>query len=135
MKPRMFYFGPWDRAGHYLFNETGRSYHLDRAGFPWDEDSSTNGIDGQLQPGCYPKRDRWEHGRETEGVAALHHKAGWTALSFWDRSVDTRGACNSTYFAEGVFSFDEMVTMASTRFAQRWNRMKFTVTAAPPQAN
>lgn len=123
----MFYFGPWDKPGHYLFDERGR-WQIDHPqGFPW---SAWSGIDGCLQPGCRQVRDRWEHsGPQNEGQALLHHKDGWTALSFWDRSVDRRGACNSNYFAEGYFTFDEMVEMARTRFAVRWNRMKFQVVA------
>ncbi len=134
--PRMFYFGPWDQAGHYLHDEHGVTvYRKERLGsFPWDEYSGDHGIDGQLQPGCYKRDGHWCKGKETEGEALIHHKAGWTALSFWDRSVDTRGACNSTYFAEGTFSFDEMIAMAKTRFAYRWNKMKFEVRAAAPQS-
>lgn len=45
----------------------------------------------------------------------------------WDRSVDKRGACNSNYFAEGDFTFEQMVTMAKARFAPRWDKMKFEV--------
>jgi hypothetical protein len=126
----MLYFGPWDRAGHHMFNELGESVHSQRPrDFPWDENSPTNGIDCQLQPGCYKdKRDGYnQHGEEIQGQALLHHKNGWTALSFWDRSVDTRGGCNSTYFAKGNFTFDQMVEMSKTRFAFRWNKMKFEV--------
>jgi hypothetical protein len=125
--PVMFYFGPWDRAGHYLFDERGASVRQRPADFPWDEDSATNGIDCQLQPGCSRRDGDNRHGEEIQGRALLHHKNGWTAISFWDRSVDTRGGCNSTYFAKGTFTFDQMVEMAKRRFAERWSRMKFEV--------
>ena len=131
MKPKMFYFGPWDQAGHYLFSEKGRSvYHEEERGtLPWHEMGygGKPTIDGNLQPRG-PKPSWHREGPELpQGVAALHHLNGWTALSFWDRSVDTRGACNSTYFAEGTFTFEEMVEMSKTRFSERWNRMKFEV--------
>jgi hypothetical protein len=129
-KPRMLYFGPWERSGHFWFNEDGRTYGVDEiaAESPWNPDDAENGIDCQLQPGCYrDKYNHWKHDKETEGAALLHHKAGWTALSFWDRTVDRRGGCNSTYIAEGIFTFEQMVEMAKTRFAKRWNRMKFEV--------
>jgi len=130
-QPRMFYFGPWDRAGHFLHDERGNSVLGEqRSGFPWDESTSSHGVDCQLQPGCYLRDGRWKHGAEIEGQALIHHKDGWTALSFWDRSVDTRGACNSTYFAEGTFTFDEMVAMAKERFSFRWNKMNFEVVEA-----
>jgi hypothetical protein len=131
----MFYFGPWDEAGHYLFDEQGYGVRTkDRGAFPWDEYSGESGIDGVLQPGCFRKFDRWMHGDQLEGQALLHHRSGWTALSFWDRSVDKRGNCNSTYFAEGTFTFDEMVAMAKERFAYRWNKMPFQVVNVTPAA-
>lgn len=128
--PRMFYFGPWDEAGHYFFDERGRSVREDReVGFPFGHERGKVAVDCRLQPGCPDPNDRL--GRKTrpevEGEAALHHIQGWTALCFWDRSVDTRGACNSNYFAEGEFTFDQMVEMAKTRFAHRWNKMQFEV--------
>jgi hypothetical protein len=124
----MFYFGPWDRSGHYLHHEGGRSVRdHERGSLPWHEYSPCNGIDCCLQPGCVWNNGIWKHGPEIEGHALLHHRDGWTALSFWDRSVDTRGGCNSTYFAEGSFSFDEMVALAKERFAYRWNKMSFAV--------
>ena len=127
---RMFYFGPWDRAGHYLHDERGMTVYGDKRGtLPWGDET-----DGGLQPhfdDCRKKvtysRSYCDCPRGPEGVALLHHKNGWTALSFWDRSVDTRGACNSTYFAEGTFTFEEMVAMAKERFAYRWNKMPFEV--------
>lgn len=115
--PKMFYFGPWDEAGHYLFIEGGRSVTDElRGSFPFNEWKGD--IDGALQP---------QDGSQDEGVALVHHKDGWTALSFWDRSVDTRPGSNSNYFAEGDFIFNEMVEMAKTRFAERWGKMKFEV--------
>ncbi len=123
-EPRMFYFGPWDRPGHFLFDEAGRTQWDSPPNFPW---RGGHGIDGVLQPGCVMKRGHWQNGIENEGEALLHYRDGWTALSFWDRSVDHRMACNSTYFAEGTFTFDQMVEMAKTRFAMRWEKMNFDV--------
>lgn len=122
--PRMYYFGPWDRAGHYWHDENGRSdYGIEKI-VPWGYE-----IDGGMQPGHSPDRKRvWQRTRpEVEGEALLHHKDGWTAICLWDRSVDTRGACNSSYVAEGIFTFDQMVEMARSRFAYRWNKMSFEV--------
>lgn len=133
--PVMFYFGPWDCAGHYLFSEGGGSVDDRKRGdFPWDEwGRRGDPIDGCLQPGCVYVHDRWEpRGPQVEGQAVLHHKKGWTALCFWDRSVDSRGGCNSNYFARGTFTFDQMVAMAKERFAVRWNRMKFEVSEVKP---
>lgn len=129
--PRMFYFGPWDQTGHYFFAENGYSVQEERIpGFPFGHYGNRIPVDGCLQPGCRKDADgHWNHrgNPEVQGEAALHHISGWTALSFWDRTVDTRYACNSTYFAEGTFSFEQMVEMAKARFSVRWNRMKFEV--------
>lgn len=126
----MFYFGPWDTAGHYFHTENGGSFRedLDNS-FPFGHEGSKIFVDGCLQPGCPSKDDRFKRRTrpEIEGEALLHHIQGWTALCFWDRSVDKRGACNSNYFAEGTFTFEQMVEMAKTRFAYRWNKMAFEV--------
>ena len=128
----MFYFGPWDRAGHFLVDENGNGiYGSDRGTLPWVQGQ----MDGALQPhfrDCAKNnsyRDRFCNCSSGEqGVALVHHKGGWTAMAFWDRSVDNRGASNSVYLAEGIFTFDEMVELAKTRFAYRWNKMSFPVT-------
>lgn len=137
MKPRMFYFGPWDNAGHYFFDERGMSVNEDKiVGFPFGHYGDKVMVDGRLQPGCPDPNDRLQRKTrpEIEGEALLHHIQSWTALCFWDRSVDKRWACNSNYFAEGIFSFEEMVAMAKERFAHRWDKMQFTVTLLQPQA-
>lgn len=126
---RMFYFGVWRDSGHFLVHENGVSVRdSERGTFPWNEWGGE--IDGKLQPhrsGC-KQQAYCGCTNDPEGVAALHHKNGWTALSFWDRSLDGRGGCNSNYFAEGTFSFDDMVEMSKTRFKTRWDKMTFPVT-------
>lgn len=128
-QPRMFYFGPWGRAGHHYFRENGMhvSYQTERE-LPW----KPGDIDGKLQPGCYELHPGyWSvKGKDVEGEALLHKKNGWTAISFWDSSVDKRGRCNSTYIAEGDFTFAQMVQMSSERFSQRWGKMSFEVRLA-----
>jgi hypothetical protein len=62
-----------------------------------------------------------------EGQSVITHKDGWTALSFWDRSIDSRPGSNSNFLAEGIFSFDEMVKLAQEKFPSVWNRFKFPI--------
>ena len=129
----MFYFGPWNEAGHHFRNESGYSVQEDKIpGFPFGHYGGKVSVDGRLQPGCPDKSDRLQRRTrpEIEGEALLHHVDGWTALCFWDRSVDTRPGCNSNYFAEGTFTFEQMIDLAKTRFAHRWNKMKFEVRLA-----
>jgi len=118
----MFYFGPWDQAGHHMRSAdrpTDRSMELEErraeSNFtrtnPWGCH-----VDGQL---CSKNT--------TEGLALIYHKGGWTAMSFWDYTIDTRPGSHSTYLAEGTFTFEEMVEMAKSRFAERWSKMAFKV--------
>lgn len=125
-KPYMLYFGPLNEPGHVMYHDNGhKAYSSDKTGCPWKDWE----IDGSLQPGCPDPEDRLQRRTraEREGEARLHHKDGWTALSFWDRTIDKRSACNSTYLAKGLFTFDQMVELAKERFAERWNKMQFEV--------
>jgi len=124
-EPKMFYFGPWQQVGHYMRSddhlpkdsEGYRKLHGFTKSNPWGYE-----VDG----GLCPKG-------ESEGVAAIHHKDGWTALSFWDYTVDTRPGSHSTYLAEGDFNFEQMVQMAMRRFSERWNKMPFMVRLGTPK--
>lgn len=126
---KVLYFGCVRQAGHFMFNESLCHVHPEVAG-PWNPYDHLNGIDCQLQPGCWLDNDRWRHGVEVEGAARLHHRDGWTAMSFWDRSVDKRGGCNSTFFAEGTWSFAEMISIAITHYPDVWRRFKFEIVEA-----
>lgn len=127
---KVFYFGCWDRAGHFFYTETGRTVYDDPT-CPWKDFE----VDGCLQPGCFKNRfNRWDRAGATqeEGEALIHHRGGWTALSFWDRSVDKRGGCNSTFFAEGTHDFEAMVQIAKQRFPKIWQRFQFEIRLVEP---
>lgn len=112
---KLFYFGPWDQAGHYLHDQSHRRLWPDNDKIgPWRL--------GELDGGLQPKDEK-----QVEGVALLHHLDGWTALAFWDRTVDHRMASCSVYVATGTHSFEEMVALAQDGFKERWDRMKFEV--------
>ena len=64
-------------------------------------------------------------GTQPEGLARLHHLEGWTALFFWDRSVDSKCNSNSTFLFRGLYTFQEVCDLAYQRFPSIWNR--FTV--------
>lgn len=125
-EPFMVYFGPWERSGHFMFDERGLEvpYREGETLTAWPY----NEIDGTLQPGRVLWRDHWiQQGPMREGDAVVHHKDGWTALAIWDSSVDKRPGCSSTYIAKGTFTFEQMVEMAKARFSERWNKMRFQV--------
>lgn len=84
-------------------------------------------LDGGLCPNVSPDGAWKRTGPEIEGDALLHHKDGWTALAFWDRTVDTRMACCSVYVANAILSFKEIVELAQDAFKVRWDKMKFEV--------
>jgi hypothetical protein len=116
-EPFMLYYGCWDDSGHYYYDEHGMSMTRRAAALATKMPWGIYDIDGAMQP-------RHHH---REGEALLACKGGWSVLTFWDRSIDTRPGSLSAYFAEGTFTFDEMVELAKTRFAVRWNKMKFQV--------
>lgn len=106
---RAFYFGCWDRVGHYLHDHKGRSVNeFSNAGdsvwktygqalpditIPWntghmDSGLLTNGkhrdvVDGKVFWTCGGRDDLWY------------------AFVWWDRSVDQRGASNSGFYVQG----------------------------------
>lgn len=90
-----YYFGPRRRAGHYLWTEDHNSTleprQVDRA-FPWDI--------GLLDGGLLKNR-----GVPDAPDGRVHVVCGgrplWFAFVWWDRSVDTRGACNSGFYVRG----------------------------------
>lgn len=114
----MFYFGAWDGLGHFIYDDRGSRRYDEPRGLPWCRRDDW-AADGGLQPS-----GKYIH---VDGAAALHSKDGWTGLAFWDTTVDRRPASCSVYFAHGDFTFEQMVELARTRFAQRWKRMVFEV--------
>lgn len=94
------YFGCWNQAGHYLHDTAGHSLHRDRpSDLPWDEgiiDATLlrNGKIADIPDG----KVYWTCGGKD---------AFWFAFYWWDRSVDTRGACNSGLYVRG-FGYDEI---------------------------
>lgn len=120
----VYYFGPWDQPGHYLHDQSHRRIWPTTGMIgPWRVDE----LDGGLCPNVSTEAAWKRTGPEIEGEAILHHKDGWTALAFWDRTVDTRMACCSVYVADAVLTFDEIVALAKDAFKTRWDRMRFEV--------
>jgi hypothetical protein len=117
----VFYFGCVQTSGHFLWDTSFRT--LSARTTPWG-----NGIDGKLCPGTVDRRLGCVPTEEQEqGRAVLHHRDGWTALAFWDRSVDERGGSNSVFVARGTFTADEMIAKAREAFPRIWARFGFEV--------
>ena len=85
------YFGCWNSAGHYLFNVSGKS--VDRpSDCPWSDGLMDTGLllNGKI-PDVPTGKVYW-----TAGGLAF-----WYAFYWWDRSVDSRGRCNSGFYVRG----------------------------------
>lgn len=121
-----FYFGCVGRVGHYMHDMDLKNVDIFGPCLPpWDY------VDGVLQPGCTFEGGRWKSpGKQPEGLAAIRHKEGWTALSFWDRSVDMRGNSSSTFFFKGTHRFSTMCALAEKHFPGVWVRFSFEVRLA-----
>jgi hypothetical protein len=122
---KVYYFGCHQYPGHYM-HRVGMSLDwefLERN--PWG-----TSVDGGLCPGVNEKGEAWRVQNQIEGAATLHHKDGWTALSFWDRSIDKRNACNSAFLAEGTHTFDEMLVIAREHFPTVMARFTFPIVPA-----
>ena len=121
---KALYFGPYSHPGHFMFLPGG-----ERASAKQEADCPWKAIDGVLQPHCRIRFLRWStEGPEVEGEGLVHYREGWTALSFWDRTIDTRGACNSTFFFDVPgLDFEGIVKLAAGTFPDRWERMRFIV--------
>lgn len=115
-------------VGHFLFREgEHRPRRVRRIGDdhleqPW-RNGSYDGLDGTLAP--RPSR----RAEAPQGHAALHHKDGWTALAFWDRTGDRRGNSNSVFLFDAHLTFEQAVQLAEERWPELFARFDFEVVA------
>ena len=105
-----FYLGcHTGHQGHYLYTQRMKSYGYER------KFTGLMRFDGTLPPQNDP----------TPYVATVSRLEGWeySALAFWDYSVDTRPGSNSIVFAPSL-SIDpvELLLQAKDRFSEVFNR-------------
>jgi hypothetical protein len=85
------YFGCWDCAGHYLHTKDGRTVRNNPT--HWDINLMDGGFLKNGKVADDPNgKVYWTCGGRPEF---------WYAFYWWDRSVDTRGACNSGFYVRG----------------------------------
>lgn len=87
----MYYFGCGNGAGHYLWNPNWSS--ADRRlpdDFPLARYETLDG-------GLLPLGEQHVYEKQVEGRLRVWRTDGWAILTWWDRSVDTRPACNSAF--------------------------------------
>jgi len=124
MIDRLYYgCGPAD-TGHYFWlpdSYRGKyaNSHDKLAACPWGYS-----VDGGLQ----------SQGACRQGRCALHRKDGWTALAWWDQSMDTRPGSCSTFCMLGEHDFDVMVAAFRESFPWAAQRMGFELVLAEGEA-
>ena len=119
--PNSFYFGCWKSAGHFLHYENGQHVYERDEAFPKDFPVTVHTLDGGLLG--YPEQ-------EIEGKAVLSHIGDWTVISFWDRSVDSRGKSNSSFVMRGKWDFSTALGIAKSSFPSVFSRFGFEVVLA-----
>jgi hypothetical protein len=104
------YFGCWNTKGHFLHDTRGSTLYDERpADLPWSEEiMDARFLRNGKVPDLPDGRVFWTCG----GARAL-----WYAFYWWDRSVDTRGACNSGFYVRG-FGYPESQTAFEYACAQ-----------------
>jgi hypothetical protein len=116
---KLYFFGCANRAvGHYLFEawegggvDTCRGWKVG----PWEA------LDGKL----VPEKIRGQN--QPQGQAYVTHKNGWTALSFWDRSVDKRHGSNFSLIVDKETGGEEILELARRRMPKVMERFAFEI--------
>lgn len=111
-----YYFGTYLSSGHYLWNTafTKLWHSRNESPVPWGW-----ALDGTLAPK-----------REVEGEALLHYKDGWTALSFANRTDDSRSGSNATFFFNTILTFEQAVEAAKLHWPRVVNKFDFEIVPA-----
>jgi hypothetical protein len=104
--------------------DLGESERRLMGGYPH---SIHEGIKGEI-PWGYSLDGGLLNGRSLgQGEAVVEQRDGWTALSFWDRSVDSRPGSSSTFVFDTLLTPEEALTAAREMFAPIFDRFTFAV--------
>jgi len=97
------YFGCIGQPGHRIYTPGGKViFESDLDGCPWT----------LAEMEKLPSSEIYQ--RQFE--ATLHSKNGWTAIAYWDRTVDDRFNSKSVFMVEGDYTFDEVVEIMCRKF-------------------
>ncbi len=130
----ILFFGCWKEAGHYMRDPGGDMPRIQVGGMVTDRWSNVvpwgTRVDGCLAP-------RLPNGAERpNGVASFHvsievlpggEENVWTAISWWDNSIDTRGNSSCTFLADHNGSASSLLAEARAAFPQIFERFKYEV--------
>ena len=64
---------------------------------------------------------------QLQGAATFHSIHGFSIVSFWDRSQDTRPGSSSTFFVEGAWTYEETLERALEAFPKVFARFMFDI--------
>lgn len=111
---KCYYFGVWEAggAGHYLHEVGGRKLYRLESGVPFRETILDTGL---IPPFV----------EDVEGVVYRSVINGWTVLTFFDRSGDSRKNSNSAFVMAGTLEFDDAMALARESFPSIFARFKF----------
>ena len=123
--PLVLFFGvrTGTGAGHYLCGPGGR--YVDQRTLP-EPLQRLDGVWTRATPRTTEEvRDRYRgKDPEAEGRAFIHFVAGWTVVSWWDRSEDRRGGCCAVFLTPQRCTFAEMLALARAEFPREMARME-----------
>lgn len=132
---RAFYFGCWREPGRRLWHPASDGTPMQM----YDRGESERrllGLPSAMRGGPTPGEIPWGYSldggllkgkRLPEGAAVVEHRDNWTALSFWDCSVDSRpGSCSSFVF-DALLSPEEALAAARASFPPIFERFEFEV--------
>lgn len=125
MRPEVecLYFGCIDRPGHHLHGLVSQG----TASYAWlgvrelRLQELFGGIDAKL---CWNSSHRHI---QDEGRAFITHQGEWTALAFWDRTIDHRPGSNSAFFVQGRLTFSQMIRVIRHCWPKVWARFTFPI--------
>lgn len=111
-EPQVLCFGCIGVPGHYLYQPNGRSLPLD--GQPWGDE-----LDGGLLRGTIPDK--------IDGQFVTENLDGWTAVSFWDRSGDSRPNSSTTFLINAIIGGDDLLKLARRQWPDLFKRPGFPI--------
>ena len=106
-------FGCIGYPGHFLHSQESVIY---KSSNPWGT---------TLDGGLLTEKENWRADTSPNGKWAEHHKCGWTAVSFWDRSGDSRGNSSTTFLVRANIDGAVLLEMAKQQWPQVFNRANF----------
>lgn len=113
----VLYFGCLDQPGHFLHFRQIRDRELfDMT--PWGTELDSKLLVSAKVPD------------NPNGVTALFQRDGWTAVAFWDRSVDSRPGSNSAFLVHALVTKEELLQMARKQWPGVWEQPGFPLGAA-----